>query len=182
MNQILQALAYKAYRGNAGKADVEELAKVYSHARADGFTPAQSLQFAISTMLVSPKFLFRMEQDPKSGAVGRITDLELATRLSYFLWSSTPDDELLQPRRVEPAASATVLDAQIKRLMADPKSAAFAENFSGQWLEIRSLDATQPDAKSSPNGPRNCSEAMRTETTMFFEADPAGKQTHIGFP
>ncbi len=170
VNEILRALAYRAYRGNAGKADVEELTKVYSRAQAQGFTPPESLQFAITAMLVSPKFLFRMEQDPKTGAVGRISDLELATRLSYFLWSSTPDDELLSLAAANRLHQPSVLDAQMKRLMADPKSAAFAENFSGQWLEIRSLDATQPDAGKFPEWTPELREAMRTETTMFFEA------------
>jgi len=170
VNQILQALSFRAYRGHSGKSDVDELAEIYTRAQTDGFTPAQSLQFAITAMLVSPKFLFRIEQDPRTGNVGRISDLELATRLSYFLWSSTPDDELLGLAASSRLHQPAILDAQVRRLMADPKSSAFADNFTGQWLEIRSLDATQPDAKKFPEWTPELREAMRTETRMFFEA------------
>src|SRR5262249_39169305 len=104
------------------------------------------------------------------GTVARITDLELASRLSYFLWSSMPDDELLGLAERNELHQTAVLDAQVKRLIADPRSSAFADNFVGQWLETRSLDAITKDAQKFPMWNADLREAMRTETRMFFEA------------
>src|SRR5262249_39780113 len=95
VDRILTTLARRAYRRPVTKPEVAQLTSIFDKAKTSGYTPKQSLQFAISAMLVSPNFLFRIERDPKPGTVGRITDVELASRLSYFLWSSTPDDELL---------------------------------------------------------------------------------------
>jgi hypothetical protein len=170
VDQILTALAPRAYRRPVAKSEVAELSKVYEKASAAGATPAQSLQFAITAMLVSPQFLFRIEHDPKLGAIARISDVELASRLSYFLWSSMPDDELLHLAETDKLHEPAVLDAQIARLVADPKSISFAENFAGQWLEIRSLDAIRPDAKKFPQWNAALRDAMRTETSMFFQA------------
>jgi Protein of unknown function (DUF1592)/Protein of unknown function (DUF1588)/Protein of unknown function (DUF1587)/Protein of unknown function (DUF1585)/Protein of unknown function (DUF1595) len=169
-DRILTALAPRAYRRPVSKAELAELVRVYEKASAAGATPQQSLQFAITAMLVSPQFLFRIEHDPKPGAAGRISDVELASRLSYFLWSSMPDDELLRVAEENRLHNPAVLDAQITRLIADPKSLAFAENFAGQWLEIRSLDAIKPDAKKFPEWSAELKDAMRTETTLFFQA------------
>ena len=96
VNRILASLAHRAYRRPVTASEVAQLTGIFNRARASAYTPAQSLQFAIAAMLVSPQFLFRIERDPPAGAVGRISDLELASRLSYFLWSSMPDDELLR--------------------------------------------------------------------------------------
>jgi hypothetical protein len=141
---------------------------VFDKAKAGGYTPEQSLQFAISATLVSPQFLFRIEHDPKPGVYGRISDTELASRLGYFLWSSMPDDELLRLGESNKLHQPAVLDEQVRRMIADPKSSALAENFVGQWLQIRSLDAMQPDAKKFPEWTPDLKEAMRTETNMFF--------------
>ena len=168
--RILTSLAHRAYRRPVAKQEVAELMSVFDRALGSGYTPAQSLQFSVTAMLVSPQFLFRVERDPKAGAVSRITDLELASRLSYFLWSSMPDEELLRLAETNKLHVPAVLDAQVKRLIADPKSAALAENFAGQWLEIRSLDAVKPDAKKFPEWNADLKEAMRTETRLFFEA------------
>jgi hypothetical protein len=167
-DRIMTSLANRAYRRPATKAEVAELLSVFDKAKAGGYTPEQSLQFAISAMLVSPQFLFRIERDPKPGVYGRISDTELASRLSYFLWSSMPDDELLRLGETNRLHLPSVLDAQVKRMIADPKSSAFAENFVGQWLEIRSLDAIRPDEKKFPEWTPELKEAMRTETSMFF--------------
>ena len=168
VDRILSALARRAYRRPVSKEEVGRLVKVHNRALASGYNAPQSLQFAITAMLVSPQFLFRIERDPKPGLVGRITDLELASRLSYFLWSSMPDEELLRTAESGKLHLPTVLDAQVKRLLADDKSAALAENFAGQWLEIRSLDAAKPDPKKFPTWNADLREAMRTETTLFF--------------
>ncbi len=168
--RILAALAPRAYRRPASKSEVAELMRIYDKAAAAGYPPKQSLQFAIAAMLVSPQFLFRIERDPKPGTVGHITDTELATRLSYFLWSSTPDDELLHLGETNRLHLPAVLDAQVKRMIADKKSTALAENFAGQWLETRSLDAVTRDAKKFPEWGPELRDDMRTETRMFFEA------------
>jgi hypothetical protein len=169
VHRILNTLARNAYRRPVRREEVAELMKVYDRAQSGGYTAPQSLQFALEAMLVSPQFLFRIEKEPKPGTYGRISDVELASRLSYFLWSSMPDDELLHLGEANRLHQPAILDAQIKRLIADRKSAAFAENFSGQWLEIRSLDASQPDAKKFPEWDAELKESMRTETRMFFE-------------
>jgi mono/diheme cytochrome c family protein len=170
VERILTALAHRAYRRPATKPEITKLTAVFLRAKTAGYTPAQSLQFAITSILVSPQFLFRVERDPKPGTVGRIGDLELASRLSYFLWSSMPDDELLRLAESNKLHQPAVLDAQLKRMIADGKSSSLAENFAGQWLEIRSLDAVKPDAKKFPDWNADLREAMRTETRMFFEA------------
>lgn len=169
LEKILTPLVHSAYRRPPAKSDIAELLKIAETARAAGYTPGQSLQFAITTMLVSPNFLFRIERDPKPGAVGRISDVELASRLSYFFWSSMPDAELLRVAEANKLHQPLALDAQMKRMLADSKSAALAENFAGQWLEIRSLDASKPDPKKFPDWGPELKESMRTETRMFFE-------------
>ena len=170
VSRILTGLARKGYRRPATKEEAAALIAVFNRAKSSGYTPAQSLQFAITAMLVSPNFLYRVERDPKPGTVGRITDLELASRLSYFLWSSMPDEELLRLAESAKLHLPVVLDAQVKRLIADSRSSAFADNFAGQWLEIRSLDAVKPDFKKFPEWNADLKDAMRTETRMFFEA------------
>jgi len=166
--RIMANLAHHAYRRPVAKPEVAELMAVYDKAKSGGYTAQQSLQFAITAMLVSPKFLYRIEADPKPGIYSRVSDLELASRLSYFLWSSAPDDELLRLAEANRLHQPEIFDAQVKRLIADQKSTAFAENFPGQWLEIRSLDAIHPDAKKFPEWTPDLKEAMRTETSMFF--------------
>jgi Protein of unknown function (DUF1592)/Protein of unknown function (DUF1588)/Protein of unknown function (DUF1587)/Protein of unknown function (DUF1585)/Protein of unknown function (DUF1595) len=170
VERILTSLTRHAYRRPVTKADVDGPARIFKQAVAAGYTPPQSLQFAVATVLVDPQFLFRLERDPKAGTSAPITDVELASRLSYFLWSSMPDDELLKLGEANRLHEPAVLDAQVKRLIADPKSSAFAENFAGQWLETRSLDAVKRDAKKFPAWNTELKEAMRTETRMFFEA------------
>ena len=170
VDRILATLSHRAYRRPVTKAEVAGLMRVFEQAKTAEYTPAQSLQFSIVAMLVSPGFLFRIEHDPKPGTVGRISDVELASRLSYFLWSSMPDDELLGLGEANRLHLPNVLDAQVKRLIADPRSSAFAENFAGQWLETRSLDAMKPDPKKFPEWGPELKDAMSTETRLFFEA------------
>ena len=167
--KILTPLAHRAFRREATKVEVASLLKIAESARSAGYTPGQSLQFALAALLVSPNFLFRIEHDPPPGKADRISDLELASRLSYFLWSSMPDDELLRLAETGKLRRTAILDLQVKRMLADPKSAALADNFAGQWLEIRSLDAVKPDPKKFPDWGVELKEAMRTETRMFFE-------------
>jgi hypothetical protein len=168
VDRILSGLVRRGYRRPVTKDEVAELTKVFDRAKAAGYTPAQSLQFAITKLLVSPSFLYKIERDPKPGAVAPIGDVELASRLSYFLWSSMPDDDLL--KLAEAGKLRASLDAQVKRMIADPKASAFADNFAGQWLEVRGLDGVKPDAKKFPDWNPELREAMRTETRLFFEA------------
>jgi hypothetical protein len=170
VDRILTSLTHHAYRRPVTRADVDGPVRIFNQAKAAGYTRLQSLQFAVATVLVDPQFLFRLERDPKAGTSAPITDVELASRLSYFLWSSMPDDELLKLGEANQLHAPAVLDAQVKRLLADPKSTAFAENFVGQWLETRSLDAVKRDAKKFPAWNTELKEAMRTETRLFFEA------------
>jgi hypothetical protein len=123
-------------------------------------------------MLVSPEFLFRVERDPNptdAEKVHRLSDVELAARLSYFLWSSMPDDELMGLAEAGKLKDPATLDAQVKRMMTDRKAIAFADNFAGQWLEIRNLDSITPDPKKFPLWTPELKDAMRTETSMFFQ-------------
>jgi len=166
--KILTGLARRAYRRPVNKAEVASLLRFVDVARKEGQNPEQSLQLAIQAMLVSPHFLFRIERDPTDRAkVHPVTEVELASRLSYFLWTSMPDDELLG--LAEAGKLRAGLDAQVKRMLADPRSAAFAANFAGQWLETRNLDSVKPDpVKFAVWGPE-LREAMRSETNLFFE-------------
>jgi len=123
-------------------------------------------------MLVSPHFLFHIERDASPTdptAVHRITDVELASRLSYFLWNSMPDDRLLSLAERRQLSTPAVLDAEVARMLADPKSFALAENFAGQWLEIRNLDSIRPDPQKFPAWGPQLRDALKTETRMFFD-------------
>ena len=170
VTQIVRTLARRAYRRPVTNAEVAELTRVYDRAKAAHYTPAQSLQFTLTAMLVSPHFLFRIERDPGPGRTGRVTDLELASRLSYFLWSSMPDDELLGIAAARRLHQPAVLEAQVARMIADPKSSALADNFAGQWLETRSLDAVKRDPQKFPEWNAELRDAMREETRLFFDA------------
>jgi hypothetical protein len=148
------------------------LLKFVALARSRGETTEQGIQLAIQAMLVTPQFLFRIERDPNPADaqdVHRIPDVELASRLSYFLWSSMPDDEMLGLAEAGKLHEPAVLDAQVKRMMADRRAAAFASNFAGQWLEIRNLDVVKPDPDKFPEWGPELRDAMKTETRMFFE-------------
>jgi hypothetical protein len=169
VEQILTKLAHRAFRRPVTKAEVAGLMKFVAMSKAEGQTTEQGLQLAIQAMLVSPHFLFRVERDPAGdpSRVHPVTDLELASRLSYFLWSSMPDDELLS--LAESGKLRASMDAQIKRMFADPKSAAFAANFAGQWLETRNLDSVKPDPVKFPEWGPELRDAMKMETNLFFE-------------
>jgi hypothetical protein len=133
----------------------------------------QGLVLAIQAMLVSPHFLFHIERDLYPGdptRLHRISDVELASRLSYFLWNSMPDEELLSLAERRRLSVPQVLDAQLTRMLADPKASAMAENFAGQWLEVRNIDSIKPDPDKFPAWTPELRDAMKTETRMFFDA------------
>jgi len=172
IDKILSTLARRAYRRPVTKAEVAALAKFIPMAKAEGQSTEQGIQLAIQAMLVSPHFLFRIEHDinpTDASKVHNISDVELASRLSYFLWSSMPDDELLGLAEAGKLRAPGVAEQQIKRMLADSRSSALAANFAGQWLETRNLDSIKPDPKLFPEWNPNLRDAMKTETRMFFE-------------
>ena len=170
VDRILSNLARHAYRRPVSEKDVAPLRTLVATAQHEGLTLQQGIETAIQAVLVSPNFLFRIERDPRDAPpIHRITDVELASRLSYFLWSSMPDDELLGLAEAGKLSDPKNLQAQVKRMLADSRSAALADNFAGQWLELRNLDSVKPDPDKFPEWGPELREAMRTETRMFFD-------------
>ena len=172
VERIVSRLARRAYRRPVSKAEVASLVRFVGIAIGHGQSAEQGIQLALQAMLVSPNFLFRIERDPNPTdptAPHRISDVELASRLSYFLWSSMPDDELLDLAEAGKLHAPGALDAQVKRMLADPRASALADNFAAQWLETRNLDVVTPDPKKFPEWSPELRDAMRTETSLFFD-------------
>ncbi len=171
--RILENLARRAYRRPAGKDEISALDRFVELARQEGGTLEEGIQLALQAVLVSPHFLFRIERDPAAAgrdAIHRINDFELASRLSYFLWSSMPDDELFRLAEVGKLHEPEVLDVQVRRMVQDPKSRALVENFAGQWLQLRNLALAKPDPDRFPRFDDELRGDMRRETEMFFQA------------
>jgi len=166
--RILSALARRAYRRPAEQADVATLMTFFTKNRADGFDRA--IQSALERLLISPDFLFRMERDPAGLAPGstyRLTDVALASRLSFFLWSSIPDDTLLDAAERGTLKQPAVLRAQVQRMLADDRSRALIDNFAGQWLRLRDLSSIVPDPVAFPDFDENLRDAFKQETELF---------------
>ncbi|MCC7044471.1 MAG: DUF1592 domain-containing protein [Acidobacteria bacterium] len=171
VDQILTTLARRAYRRPVTATEVADLKRFVAMAEADGLSVEKGIELALQAILVSPHFLFRIERDmypTDPGRSHRVSDVELASRLSYFLWNSMPDEELLGLAERKELSRPQILDAQVKRLLADDRASALAENFAGQWLEIRNLDSIKPDPERFPQWGPELREAMKTETQMFF--------------
>jgi mono/diheme cytochrome c family protein len=167
--KILSTLTRRAYRRPVTDADLDRLMSFYSTGRtAGGFD--HGIQMALDRLLASPEFLFRIERDPANVAPGTtypISDLELASRLSFFLWSSIPDDELL-----DAAANGTLrapggVERQVRRMLADPKAEALVNNFVGQWLRLRNVPATAPNNRLFPDYDETLRLAFRRETELL---------------
>ncbi|HYI92975.1 MAG TPA: DUF1592 domain-containing protein [Bryobacteraceae bacterium] len=170
--RILSTLMRRAYRRPVTDADVQTPFKFYQEARAESGFEA-GIEMGLSAVLVSPEFLFRVEQDPAGIAPGspyRISDLELASRLSFFLWSSIPDDELLDAAIQGKLKTPTVLEQQTRRMLADSRSRALVNNFAEQWLYLRNLASTTPDMRLFPDFDDNLRRSFRKETELFFES------------
>ena len=170
---ILAALARRAYRRPVTDDDVESLMVFYAAGHADGGFDT-GIQAAVERLLVDPEFLFRIETDPQglqAGVAYPLTDLELASRLSFFLWSSIPDDELLALAVADELGQPDVLERQVDRMLNDPRSRALVENFGGQWLQLRKLVNAVPDTATYTAFDENLREAMRRETELFLEAE-----------
>ncbi len=172
VDRIIATLARRAYRRPVTRSEVAELSRFVGLAMANGETTEQGIQLAVEAMLVSPNFLFRIEHDafPTDPArIHRVSDVELASRLSYFLWSSMPDDELLALGESGKLHEPDVLNAQVKRMLADDRSAAIADNFAGQWLELRNLNVVKPDPQKFPEWNPELRDDMYSETRLFFD-------------
>ena len=169
--EILSTLARRAYRRPLDAGDVQALLTYYRDGRAGGSFDA-GIQLAVQKILVSPDFLFRVERDPmdvRPGTLYRISDLELASRLSFFLWSSIPDDELLD-LAARGRLKGAVLDEQVRRLLMDPRSASLVSNFAGQWLQARNIRHALPDPIQYPEFDENLRQAFQRETDLFLES------------
>jgi mono/diheme cytochrome c family protein len=182
---IVADFTHRAWRGPVDPADIDRLMKLYEFARAQGDSFEAGVKLVMKAVLVSPHFLFlgelperrpparlnaKIESQPavpEAGAPRPLDEVALASRLSYFLWSSMPDDELLG--LAERGQLRKNLTAQVKRMLASPKASALTENFAGQWLQIRTLGDFQPDKKMFPDYDPALSSAMQRETEMFFE-------------
>jgi mono/diheme cytochrome c family protein len=170
--QILTALTRKAYRRPVNEQDLESLMGFYEEGRKLG-TFNDGIELAVRRLLTSPQFLVRAEREPAnqpSGKPFRITDLELASRLSFFLWSSIPDDQLINLAGQNRLSNPTVLEQQVRRMLADPRSKALVQNFADQVLYLRNLPVTSPDGKFYPNWDDELRKDFRTETEMLFES------------
>lgn len=169
--KILAGLTRRAFRRPVTDADVNPLLNLYRQARTDGADFDEGIGTALQAMLVSPDFLFRVERDRKGATPGssqRLDDYELASRLSFFLWSSVPDDELLKLAGEGKLKDPAVRAAQLARMLEDPKSEAFIQNFGGQWLYLRTLSQAKPDADIFASFDEDLRFAFRRETELFL--------------
>jgi hypothetical protein len=169
--EILSRLSRHAYRRPVGEDELAELVSFYERGRADG-TFDRGIEMALRRMISGAEFVFRAESDPTGAPESpyRITDLELASRLSFFLWSSIPDGELLDLAIGRELSDPKVLKAQVERMLNDEKSSALITNFSGQWLALRNLDGIVPDPAAFPDFDHNLRQALARETELLFNA------------
>ena len=180
--QIVATLARRAYRSDVSEKDIATLMDFFQQGRKDGGSFQSGIDLALRRVLASPKFIFRTERDPAglaAGAAYRVSDVDLASRLSFFLWSSIPDDELLDAAaRGTLGASGNpgsgIRDAgserQVRRMLADPKSQSLIDNFVGQWLQLRNLKNKQPNSHEFPDFDDNLRQSLLTETELFFSS------------
>ncbi len=169
--RIISALARQAFRRPVTPNDLEPLLGFYQRGRNDANFET-GIRTAIQAIIASPEFVFRFERTPAGVAPGtnyRITDLELASRLSYFLWSSAPDDQLVSIASEGKLREPAVLEKQVRRMLADPKSEALATNFAGEWLHLQNLKDAVPDLFLFPDFDRGLAQSMRRETELLFD-------------
>jgi mono/diheme cytochrome c family protein len=170
--RILSTLVRRAYRRPVAGDDLQRPMEFYRQARAEGGFDA-GIEMAVSAVLVNPQFFFRIERDPPGVAprtAYRISDLELASRLSFFLWSSIPDDELLDLATAGDLGKPETLERQVRRMLADARSQSLVTNFADQWLHLRNLESITPDARLFPDFDDNLRQAFRRETELAFES------------
>ena len=170
--RVLSTLMRRAYRRPVTDADLQSPFELYRRARAEGDFDA-GIEMALAAVLVNPNFLFRVEHDPAGVApkmAYRISDIELASRLSFFLWSSIPDEELLGAAVAGHLHEPATLERQVRRMLADSRSRALVTNFASQWLHLRNLASITPDMRLFPDFDDNLRQAFRQETELFFES------------
>src|SRR5438093_2702211 len=170
--RILSVLMRRAYRRPVNAADLRKSME-FSRVARTGESFEAAIERALSAVLVSPQFLFRVERDPAGLAPNtayRLSDLELASRLSFFLWSSIPDDELLDTAERGKLSEPGMIEQQVRRMLADSRSRNLVTNFAGQWLYLRNLESTTPDLRLFPDFDDNLRQAFRQETELFFES------------
>jgi hypothetical protein len=171
--EVVENLAARAYRRPVSAPEVDRLLAFVALAEGQGESLEKGIQLAVQAMLVSPQFLFRIERDPDANdptASHEISQYELASRLSYFLWASMPDEELFRAAEQKQLRHPDVLDAQIRRMLADSKSKALVDNFAAQWLQLRQLERSAPDLGRFPAMDDETRDLMRRETSLFLEA------------
>lgn len=170
--RILLQLARRAFRRPVTPNDITAPLRFFREtSRTEGFEAG--VEMGLRAILVSPEFLFRVEHDPAGVApqtAYRLPDLQLASRLSFFLWSSIPDDELLDLAAANRLHQPATLEKQVRRMLADPRSRALIANFAGQWLHLRNLDSATPDMRAFPDFDDNLRQSFRHETELFFES------------
>ena len=168
--RIISTLAKRAFRRPTNAADMKELMQFYQTGRReDGFEGG--IEAALQRILADPQFIYRGEREPATAVAGkpyRVTDLELASRLSFFFWSSIPDDELIDVAAAGRLREPAVLERQVKRMLADPKSSALITNFTGQWLSVRALKTYEPEVNLFPDYDDNLRAAYQREVELFF--------------
>lgn len=167
--EIVSNLARGAYRRPVTKAEVDQLMALVQRVQKDGEPFEEALCVAIQRMLISPHFLFRVERDPVGKEPIAVNEHELATRLSYFLWSSMPDAELMRLADEKKLGQPAVMEAQVKRMLKDPKSFALVENFGGQWLQFRALESHTVERKAFQHFTEYTKFSMQWETEKFIE-------------
>jgi hypothetical protein len=170
---VLGNLLRRAYRRPVAAEDLRKPMQFFRDGSAEGGGFEGGIENALSAILVSPQFLFRIETDPAGVAPGtayRVSDLELATRLSFFLWSSLPDDELIAAAVRGDLRQPKLLEQQVRRMLADDRSRSLVTNFGSQWLYLRNLESVTPDLRLFPNFDDNLRQAFRQETELFFES------------
>ncbi len=170
--RIVSTLMRRAYRRSISDADLERPMAFYREGKSERDFDA-GIAKALSAVLINPEFLFRVEADPDktpAGAAYRVSDLELASRLSFFLWSSVPDDALLDAAIRGELRRPGVLDRHVRRMLADPRSYNLASNFAGQWLRLRNLTSVDPNARLYPDFDDNLRQAFRLETELFVDS------------
>lgn len=177
-DKILSALARRAYRRPVTRPEVAKLVAFFKDARSSG-TFDEGIRFALERLLVSPNFLLRVEHDQANATPGtsyRVSDLELASRLSFFLWSTIPDDELLDVAAAGRLSDEKTLEQQVRRMLADSRSTELVSDFASQWLYLRDLKKLVPDPARFPEFTDNLREAFLRETQMFLENEMRGNQ------
>ena len=172
---ILSTLARRAYRGIVTTENVQVLLDFYQKGRDEGGTFDAGIEFALRRLLVSPEFLYRIEADPRqtpgaSARVYRISDFELASRVSFFLWSSIPDDELLDAAAAGTLKNPAVLEKQVRRMLADPRSETLTRNFGGQWLLVRNLATSRPGETYALAFDETLRQSMQRETELLLDS------------